>query len=124
MGYLPEVAVVLPVVHETLMDVGESVAEVSRNPFLEFLRSSVFDEVLISVKLLLELLRQLRLDISGHLVPVCTMAVAHDKQVEALLSTHVGCQRISVLVNLVGVTRLMATGRRKSELGDGVESLI
>lgn len=117
-------AVVLPTVHETLMDVREGVTEVSRNAFLEFLCGSILNEVFISAEFLLELLRQLCLDISGHLMSVNTVTITHDEQVEALLATHVWCQRVSVLVNLVGVARLVTTGRCKGELGDGIESLI
>ena len=64
------------------------------------------------------------LDVTADLVAVDTVAITDDEQVEALLPAHVGRQRIRILVNLVRVAWLMPTGRGKSKLCDGVETLV
>ena len=53
---------------------------------------------------------------------VDAVTIAHDKQMEALLTTHVWCKSVSILIDLVGVSRLVAAGGGKGKLRDGVES--
>lgn len=57
-------------------------------------------------------------------MPIDTVAVANDEEMEALLSAHVRSERVSILVDLVRVTRLVPAGCRKGELSDGVEALV
>ena len=63
-------------------------------------------------------------DVAADFVAVDAVAITDDEQVEALLPAHVGRQRIRILVNLVRVAWLMPTGRGKSKLCDGVETLV
>ena len=52
------------------------------------------------------------------------MAIADHKQVKALLPAHVWCQCVRILVNFVGVARLVPTGRRKRKLRNRIETLV
>jgi hypothetical protein len=51
------------------------------------------------------------------------MAIANDEEVEPLLPAHVWNQRISILVYLVRVSRLMSTRSSECKLRDCVEPL-
>ena len=73
---------------------------------------------------MLELFWQLLFDVTADFVAVDAVAITDDEQMEALLTAHVGRQRIRILVDLVRVARLMTTGCGKSKLCDGVETLV
>ena len=64
------------------------------------------------------------LDVTADFVAVDAVAITDDEQVEALLTAHIGRQRVRILVNLVWVAWLMPTGRGESKLSDGVETLV
>ena len=40
---------------------------------------------------------------------VDTVPIADDEQMESLLSVHIWCQSVGILVDFVGIARLMAT---------------
>ena len=52
------------------------------------------------------------------------MAITDTEQMEALMTAHIRCQCVSVLVHLVRVTWLVTTGCGEGEFGYGVEALL
>ena len=109
---------------ETVVDIGEGVAEVARDAFAKLARARVVHEVGVLGQPLLQLARQLCLDVGGDFVAVDAVAVADDEQVEALLPAHVRRQRVRVLVNFVGIAWLMAARSGEGKLGDCIETLL
>jgi len=105
------------------MNFAKSIPEVFGNPVLEFLCAIRVQEVFILLEDCLKELWQLSFDVSRHLVAVVTMAVAHREHVETLLTEHVRCQHVTVLIYLVRIAGLVTARGRKRKLGDRVELL-
>ena len=106
--YLPQVAVIAASVHKARVNIVEGVTEVARNPVTELPRVVVLNEVLVLSQPLFEFARKLSLNISGDFVAIDSVTIAYYKEVEALLAAHVRCKRVRILIDLVGVTRLVS----------------
>ena len=90
------------------MNIVEGVTEVARNPVTELPRVVVLNEVLVLSQPLFEFARKLSLNISGDFVAIDSVTIAYYKEVEALLAAHVRRKRVRILIDLVGVTRLVS----------------
>ena len=103
---------------QTCVDLFKGISKVGGNSFLELWRALIGDKVLVNFKFLFQNFRHFSFNVCAHLVPIHAMPVTNHKEMKTLLITHVWSQSVSVLINFVGVARLMSTTGCKSKFGD------
>ena len=105
------------------MHLMERIMHLLRYSIVHLRETTVATVQAVTLKLLLHVHRQALLDVSGHVVTICSVSIAHREEMQAELLEHIGHEDVRVLILLVWIAGLVTYGCGESKLGNAIESL-
>ena len=96
----------------------KGISEVGGNSFLELWRVLIGDKVRVNFKFLFQNFWHFSFNVCAYFVTIYAVTITNHKEMKTLLITHVRSQSVRVLINFVGVARLMSTRSCKCKFGD------